>query len=441
MTANARWEALQSRWAAGETLGADEERERVAGAAGDPLAERELALFAELRARSEGTRELSPGVVERVLESAGTRPRLHLLAPGERPPAEPKRPPRRRGAVLAAATLSLLGVAVASAVALRSKPAVEAGLPPAVAATPRFSRAELVLSSGQVTAPAAARVGHEPLATGDRLRTGEGRACLGIDPGIDVCLGENSEIAVESLLSENVRIRVERGTAIAALTRRESGHRFTLTTGNVEVRARGTVFAVERRAGSELDVVVLEGEVEVAPEGATPALVSAHARLALAPGARADPRAVGRGEEARFWALLAARELWARPELGVLEVGAGTAGLELAVDRAAPLALPFRAFVPAGRRTVSLRTPAGDERSSTVDVIAGETLVLEPRELLAKPARIEETSAVPSAASLLARARTERAAGNTPAALRSYQTLRARHPGSPEARTVLVTIG
>ncbi|HEX6276170.1 MAG TPA: tetratricopeptide repeat protein, partial [Polyangiaceae bacterium] len=115
--------------------------------------------------------------------------------------------------------------------------------------------------------------------------------------------------------------------------------------------------------------------------------------------------------------------------------------LELAVDRAAPLALPFRAFVPAGRRTLSLRTPAGDEHSSTVDVIAGETLVLEPRELIAKPARIEETSAVPSAASLLARARAELAAGNTRAALRSYQTLRARHPGSPEARTVLVTIG
>jgi hypothetical protein len=441
MTASARWEALQTRWAAGETLSPDEERERLADASGDPLAERELALFAELRARGDGTRELSGGVLERVLESVGARPRLHLLAPGEQPLAPVRRAPQRRSVLFAAATLAMLGLAAVAAFSLRSKPAVEAAAPRASAAAPRLSRAELVLASGDVTAPGGAGVGNQPFAAGHRLRTGKGRACLGIDPGIDVCLGENSELSVESLESRNVRVRVERGTAIAALTRREAGHRFSLTSGNFEVLAHGTVFAVERRAASELDVVVLEGAVEVLRAGATPALVSAHARLAVVSGAGAEPRAVGRGEEARFWALLAARELWAKPELGVLEVRAGPPGLELVVDRAAPLTLPFRAFVPAGRRLLALRAPSGDELSTTVDVVAGETLVLDPRELLARPAPVEEAAAAPSAAALLARARTELAAGNARAALRSYETLRARHPGSPEARTVLVTIG
>jgi hypothetical protein len=156
---------------------------------------------------------------------------------------------------------------------------------------------------------------------------------------------------------------------------------------------------------------------------------------------RRQPEAIGRGEEARFWALLAARGLWAKPELGVLEVRAGEPGLEVAVDGEADLTLPFHAFVPAGRRSISLRTPSGDELTTSVDVVAGETLVVDPRELMAKDAALEETTSVPNAASLLTRARNELASGNTRAALGLYERLRATHPTSPEARTVLVTIG
>ena len=445
MTTNDRFGTLQARWAAGEALSADEERERLESAVGDPLAERELALFDALKARGEGADPLPRGFIERVLDAAGARPRLHLLSPGARPPVARKPPARARRIALAAAASLVVGGVALFAMLFRAKPAPEARLvvPNAV---PRSVRAELVLASGDVTLPGGARVGGKPFAPGDRLSTGEGRACLGIDPGIDVCLGARSEIYVESLRAESVRLRVERGTALAALTRREPGHEFSLTTESVTVTARGTVFAVERRAGHELDVVVMEGTVEVAAPSSPPALVAAHSRLAVGESERGEPEAIGRGDEARFWALLAARELWAKPELGVLEVAPGEAGLEVAVDRAAPLTLPFRGFVPAGRRSIALRSASGGEVTTSVDIVAGETFVLDPREHFprepfAKPASIEETTSVPSAATLLARARKELAGGNARGALALYEKLRSAHPASPEARTVLVTIG
>jgi tetratricopeptide (TPR) repeat protein len=52
-----------------------------------------------------------------------------------------------------------------------------------------------------------------------------------------------------------------------------------------------------------------------------------------------------------------------------------------------------------------------------------------------------ESAVTPTPGALLARARKELAAGNARAALSVYERLRATHPTSPEARTVLVTIG
>jgi hypothetical protein len=436
-----RFSELQERWASGEQLRPDEERERRERAASDPLAERELALFEELRERGHGVEALPKGFVERILADIGSRPRLHLLGPGERRPASARSSRVKRIWLVAAAVAVPLSAAAAAFLVLRKPvPSDSAGVTE-VAPAPRLARSELVLASGEVTVPEGARVGGRALATGDRVSTADGRACLGIDPGIDVCLGGQSEIVLESLRSDNVRIRVERGTALAALTRRDQDHSFALTAGDVAVTAHGTVFAVERRSGDALDVVVMEGAVEVLSR-AKPAFVSAHSRLTLEKGSSARaPEAVGRGEEARFWALLAARELWAKPELGVLEVFAGEAGLELAVDREASLTLPFRAFVPAGRRSIALRTKTGDEVTTEVDVVAGETFVVDPNELLARRAAPVESAVAPTPSALLARARKELAAGNARAALAVYERLRATHPTSPEARTVLVTIG
>ena len=437
-----RWNELQTRWASGERLSAAEERERHDRAAGDTLAERELALFEELRALGDGAEELPKAVVDRVLAEVGARPRLHLLAPGERAPAIERTPHRRRVWLLAAAIAVPLAAGAAAFVAVRMRAPTEPSKAASVQTTSRLARSELVLASGEVTSPNGAGVGGRPLAAGDRLTTADGRLCLGVDPGIDVCLGAQSEVVVDSLRSDDIRIRVERGTAIAALTSREAGHRFGLTSGDVSVTAHGTVFALEHRPSDILDVVVIEGTVEVAGGRAAPALVREHSRLRLEnTGSRNESEPVGRGEESRLWALLTPRELWAKPELGVLQVSSGEPGLELAVDGQAPLALPLRVFVPAGRRSVLLRTRGGKEVTSEVDVTAGGTFVLDPNELLVNRGAPEAPAPSSTPASLLARARQELAAGNAGAALSLYERLRSSYPASPEARTVLVTIG
>jgi hypothetical protein len=221
-----RWNELQARWAAGEALSPEEERERLDSSRTDELAARELALFEDLRARGQGVEELPRGLVEKVLAAVGSRPRLHLLGPG-------------------AAIAVPVAAAAAVFLALRTEKApAPTSAVTKVPASP-LARSELVLASGEVTAPEDARVGGRPLAEGDRVSTGDGRACLGIDPGIDVCVGPQSEIVINSLRLDDVRIQVNHGTAVAALTKREAGHRFALVAGHWDFVARGTVFAVE----------------------------------------------------------------------------------------------------------------------------------------------------------------------------------------------------
>ena len=78
MSGRESWDALQNRWAAGDALSSEEERRRTEGAIEDPLAARELALFAELSGRLE-QRDAQPNVA---LTLAGVRGvKLRVLGP------------------------------------------------------------------------------------------------------------------------------------------------------------------------------------------------------------------------------------------------------------------------------------------------------------------------------------------------------------------------
>src|SRR6188474_2156249 len=80
MTTRERWERLQTRWARGDALSAAEERERLAFAAYDPRARRELQVFAALRARATVASEpVSDAFIDGVLEAVRVGPRLRLV--------------------------------------------------------------------------------------------------------------------------------------------------------------------------------------------------------------------------------------------------------------------------------------------------------------------------------------------------------------------------
>jgi hypothetical protein len=389
-----RWAALQTRWAAGEALSAAEERERLAFAAYDSLAQRELEVFAALRARAADEGELVCGkLIGRVLEASRVGPRLRLVG-SEKADARPLRakaqPSSSRPWLFAAAGLGL--AAALGGVLLAVVKAPQHLVAPAGHATPqslrKVARAELVLSAGQVLVDGlVTALDRRALAPGQVVATGEGRACLTIDPTIDVCLAEHSKIRLESLAASSIRVRVETGLALASLSRRNPGSSFALLAGDISATARGTTFAARHEA-HQTEIIVVEGIVEVVRGGASSEQVGAHSRVLMRSGENVFERSqIAPAEEARLLELRVMPDVGLRTAFGVLEL-----------DSKAPLsrALPV---------------------SSTG--------------LVEKP----------SPAALLEAARAEVARGNGRAALAVYEKLRALYPASAEGHTVLPTIG
>jgi hypothetical protein len=447
MTRNERkWDELQTRWAAGETLAVDEECERLELARDNPLASRELAMLSELRDRaSQGGANADPSLYDGVLESVAAK-RLRLVSQleaaarlPETPDAAPHRS-RRAWWIGAAGLAAAAGVALFVRYELRHKEAPVAAVP--MAPLPIPTRVELVLASGDVRlANLDVGVGQAPLATGQLVSVGRGRACITVDPAIDVCLDEDTEVALDSLLEDDVRIRVVRGTAVAALAPRAPGHTFSLIGGDVSATARGTLFAIGHSPAEETtSIVVVEGKVEVSGVERAPATLAAHTRMtARLASKRTETAWVGRGDESKLRSVMAPRVLWQSKDIGLLDIGAGRPGTTASIEQQGPLSLPLRAFVPAGVHSVIFRDPSGSEWAVDVDIATGEKRHIDPSDATRPPRAGAE--AKQSAESLLDAARRELARGGGKAALPLYQRLRATYPSSPEAFTVLITIG
>jgi hypothetical protein len=444
-----RWNQLQTRWAQGEELSAEEEQQRLAFAKQDALARRELELFAALQARAAAPDPpVAPVLIGRALEALKGSPRLRLVTTTNSEAPEGSAPAAARSRAVPRIAVGGIVLAAASAAALfaaRLSPAGSTAPPSEVRAqlTPALARAELVLSAGQVqVTDRRFSVGERPLSEGESVTTADGRACLTIDPGIDVCLAANTAIQLESLAAARIRLRVARGTALATLSRRAPGSSFSLVSADVSALAHGTTYAVRREA-DVTDVIVVEGTVEVARGPERRELVEAHSRVVVASGSGTFAKTtVGRSEEARLLALGAPRRLWSGAALGVLELAPSTAGGGLAsIDDEEALPLPLQAFASAGTHRISWRDVNGVESTAWTEIPAGETRRLTAPLVASAGTGTSAPAARPSATSLLELARRELARERPRQALALYEQLRAAYPASAEARTVLVTMG
>lgn len=442
-----RWDELQTRWAKGERLSPEEEDERLAFAEHDALARSELELFTALRARAEAPEEpVEPALVERALDAVKFAPRLRLVTPssGDATQAATPARPRSRAARIAVPALLLAAAGIFGLFVARSLPSAPAARPleARVPSAANLARAELVLAAGQVQVTGRHfSIGQRPLAEGESVTTGEGRACLTIDPGIDVCLATHTVVELESLAAPGIRLRVRSGTALASLSRRVPGASFALVMADVSATAHGTTY-VARHEGDESEVIVVEGVVEVARGRDNRVLVDAHSRVIVPAKAETFAKGpVGRNEEARLLALMAPHRLWAGATLGVLDLAATPKTLQASIDDEGPLPLPLQTFVSAGRHGVVWRDATGAETTSWIDIPAGETRRLVPPTANNPRATASEPTEKPSATALLELARRELARGKARQALSLYEQLRSTHPASAEARTVLVTMG
>lgn len=444
------FEALQNRWVSGEALTPEEESARREYAAQDGVSRREMALFSELAARLDGPAPPPAATfVQRTL-AVVRGARLRLVAPGEVQPA-PIATGKRGRRVALAASAALLLVAGAGALvtfgkgaphAIKTSPAARP-TPAQPAAVPSLERSELVFASGEVlVGERPATVGKGTLPVGERVRTRAGRACLIIDPQIDVCLEQDSELVLESLAETNVRVRVVHGTVVAALSPRDAQRTFSLAHGAFSATARGTAFAIDAAsADGAPQVSVLEGKVEVSDVSGAVKLLPAHSSLTLRDGASSTGAALGRGAEARLLALLAPRELWQGSSLGVLEVGAAEPELRVLVEERGPFMLPLSTFVPARRQRLVLRSASGQQVNLDAQVEAGTVHRVTPPTPSRASRRASENESPPTPSALLVEARQKLAHGDPGAARAIYERLRSTYPTSAEAKTVLVTLG
>jgi hypothetical protein len=445
-----RWEQLQARWARGERLSADEERERLAFAAFDPAARRELELLAELRERAAREGEaVSPTLIESVLEAVQGRPRLRLVTSPPDDSGAGFAPPRRSWlphALVAAALLLIAAFGVVLTLRPSAAPRPAAGALPVKHPLPKPAmRAVLVLAAGDVEVDGRrAAVGQELLHEGQRLTTRTGKACLTIDSNVDVCLAEDSSVQLQWLAAQNIRLQVDSGTAIASLAHRPPGSTFSLVTDEVSAAARGTTFAARREQGQS-EVIVLDGAVDVVRGGDERLRVAAHSRVRLRSGVRAlEQSRTDSDEEARLLALRSSHKLWqGGGDVGALHLfAASPAALRASIDDVAPQLLPLQTFVRAGRHRLTWQDSAGAAiHSSWVEVVAGETQRVEPAVPSVLPSARAQPAELQSQAALLSAARREVARARPREALALYEKLRASYPHGAEARTVLVTMG
>ncbi|MFZ5893169.1 MAG: tetratricopeptide repeat protein [Myxococcota bacterium] len=440
MSTPREWELLQERFARGEKLSPNEESQRRQLAAADPIAQRELAFFDRL-----ANQEVEPdasrcaAIAERALAEVRG---LHLV--GEATAATQREAARCRWARPTAAAFAMAVAASFAWWRLRPQPvAVSPSHPavrgPAISAGP--SRSELVFASGELLVNGrSASAGKQLLQQGTVLETRSGRACLTIDPNIDVCLDRQSKLAVTSLQEPNIELRVLSGSVAAALSARTSGQGFSLLLGDERATARGTAFALNFDATSGAkQLTVAEGKVELTLSNRSE-LVAAHTAFRWN-GAATSRSVVGRNEEASVLALLAPRELWQAPNLGTLHVPAAEPGSRVLIGDVGPFDLPLTTFVPAKRHQLLLLA-GGSETTLNASVEAGqETLLAISEPKAASSSKAQPAAATRSAAELLDEAREKLRRNDTRGAAAAYERLVALHPHSSEASTVQVTLG
>lgn len=394
-----RFDELQERWVAGETLSPDEQRERLELAARDDVAAAELELYARaqswLRDSSFSQRDDDARFATRALETLrqSRAPALQLVESATFPAT------RLRHAVPVWAALS----AAAAAVLLLALQTTRTPVPQPVNPPLRPSRAQvscqLASWSGDVSTPTRQKLTPSlPLTQGQIVSTGNGSACLVLDTSVRVCLANHSELLLASLDAANIRVEVTRGSSIASLTSRPPGHLFALSAGDVVATARGTIFALERRQGdASTEVTVLRGHVDV--RNGTEHVLLATLQQARIPGA---------GKPLEHLTIASDHE---RRWLRWLDTDApGPLGADAVVA-------PERTSnAPSGDRTSGNRTAAGRSASPAPQ------------------------GAAPSREALLAAARKEAGLGNAKAARSLYRELLSRYPG-PSTAAVLVVLG
>lgn len=299
--------------------------------------------------------------------------------------------------------------------------------------------ARMALLAGAAAQDAADQPG-DVLGASERLALADGRACLVWTEPVAVVCAEGGELRIaEGGPASERRVIVEGTVAVAALDELGPGQRFVIETPSAEVRAIGTIFAVDAQAeGTRVEV--FEGVVELRErEGNARAgrLALGEAARELGLGEGASPSWTAPERVAELHAL--ARSWRERGEVGqagfVLE--GGDAAKAWSLDGLVLGAAPVAARWSPGAATFQLGE-AQRELALEADAIARVDLAADSEG--AEPTT-KRGAKIPSAASLAAAAQRSRMARDYAETARLYRSMLEHHPDSPEAKNVPVRLG
>ena len=442
-----RWAELMDRKAEGHSLSPEELALCQRLARDNAACAREHGLLDEL-----SDLEVAPDADSRALVDA-TLARMadeaERAAQREVSSLKASRVPRLWWALGAAAVVALATTAVLMP-ARRAQQVAEPQLP-----QPPSSRVELVYTAGEVTVdgkPAAG--GAALLPEGSRIAVARGSACLAMDPGIDVCLAEGSELRLSRVHSLWRKLDLTRGRVGVRLDAQPEGARLSIVTEGVWSTAVGTAFTVERGEDHAVRTAVMNGRVRVGSDGGQEQMVNAHQRADVR-GGKASVSSLARSDESPEWALLGPVALWSDPVSASLVVQGPSQGVEVLLDGQRVGAAPLSTLVPAGAHHLQLRVDGRIPWSRELSMQAGQpTLVkFEASDLLAP---VPDGAALPASGSrarkassaargqsadeMLSEARRLMRNARFEAAASQYDSLRAAYPDSAEAHTVLVSL-
>lgn len=448
--------SLVDRLVAGERLSAEEARRLDDAARDDPARAQELELLDRLAAFVD-ERPAEPNAESIAVAHAA----LARVRAGEkgRSTVAPSRPRNVSRAVLVA--VASLAAAAAIVVLAWSWPRPVAD---EVAVVHEAAEARLTIAIGEVTLDGRA-LGDAPprLATSTTIAVRDGRACLAIDPRIEVCLDRSTTASVEAQGGPQTLVDVRRGHAIARLDPLADGRTFALGSSDVRVVAVGTIFSIDvSDDGASITAAVLDGVVEVQTGDATLRL-EAHEVVRLHPGGLERAR-LSADAEARDLELLSSAPAL-DGDIGYVAIEVAPADAEVLVDDRAIGRSPVMTALKVGEHRIELRGADGARLGETLGVregtivarrfaLSGSAEVPEPSPPQDEVLEIIEEETSPEAAlrerprgpvtsprELLAEARTLRREDRWADAASAYRRLLRDHPRSSEAHTASVSLG
>jgi hypothetical protein len=340
----------------------------------------ELAFWEEVETIETESDDASRALVDRVLAAVEKEPEEDV------PVIARKLLRRKRLAdfkwLFAAAAVALIGVGVGTKsnifglVEQRGHRALEAV----------SSRVELVYISGQVLVNGkSASVGQRLLVEGNELEVVCGSACIAIDPGIDVCLGERGRVKLSKIVSSEKQLDLYAGRLTAVLKTQPKGGSFSVGANGTVVTAVGTAFSVEvTPERGEVETIILSGKVALGANGVSRSLV-AH-QQAVIRGGKQVVSSVVRSKESRHWALVQPTELWQQPSTAILDLPKAPADARVVLDGQPIGIAPLATLIPSGGHILEVQVKGRTVIEKAFTAEAGQPTTVDLGIVTATPA-------------------------------------------------------